>query len=213
MNVARFVVCGAALCAAPLFAAPAWLSAQGAPPAGKQGAPPGVDMGAELVAALKATKGCAGVELAMTQSRKSVIFAWFEDKAAALRWYHSDVHQTFMMGMAEAQGAGYAAQGGASGGDGGEGAGAGDAANEGAAAHGPMHAVPDDVPVLCIATVTPSLKPMVPGFPMPISQVSIELYTPLPGGVSLNGRFTPDSIRIEHHLSETLGATAPPTDR
>ncbi|MDT4898958.1 MAG: hypothetical protein QOH25_4035 [Acidobacteriota bacterium] len=37
----------------------------------------------DLVAGLKATPGCLGVETARTDSGKSVIFAWFEDKKAA----------------------------------------------------------------------------------------------------------------------------------
>lgn len=36
----------------------------------------------DLVAALKATPGCLGVETARTGSGKQVIFAWFENKDA-----------------------------------------------------------------------------------------------------------------------------------
>ncbi len=54
----------------------------------------------------------------------------------------------------------------------------------------------------------PSLKPLVPGFPMPISQVSIELYTTLPGGLALNGRFAPATLKVEGMVEETLGAAA-----
>src|SRR5258708_2807698 len=50
----------------------------------------------DLVAALKASPGCLGVESAKTASGKSVIFAWFEDKKAALAWYKSDTHQQVM---------------------------------------------------------------------------------------------------------------------
>jgi len=50
----------------------------------------------DLVAGLKATPGCLGVETARTQTGKSVIFAWFEDKQAVLNWYHSDMHQGAM---------------------------------------------------------------------------------------------------------------------
>src|SRR6185295_16489384 len=52
--------------------------------------PPGFP---DLVGALKATPGCVGVEVARTGSGKQVIFAWFEDKKAALNWYYSDTHQ------------------------------------------------------------------------------------------------------------------------
>src|SRR5262245_2333935 len=63
--------------------------------------PPDADKGKDagfpdLVAALKATPGCLGVETARTDSGKQVIFAWFEDKKAALKWYYTDTHQAVM---------------------------------------------------------------------------------------------------------------------
>ena len=36
---------------------------------------------------LRETPGCLGVEAARTQTGKNVIFAWFENKAAAMAWY------------------------------------------------------------------------------------------------------------------------------
>ena len=50
----------------------------------------------DLVGALKATPGCLGVESARTSSGKQVIFAWFENKSAAMKWYMSDFHQDLM---------------------------------------------------------------------------------------------------------------------
>lgn len=50
----------------------------------------------DLVGPLKATPGCLGVETAQTGSGKLVIFAWFEDKEAVLRWYSSALHQQLM---------------------------------------------------------------------------------------------------------------------
>lgn len=50
----------------------------------------------DLVGGLKAVPGCLGVETAQTASGKKVIFAWFEDKNAVLRWYDSDMHQGAM---------------------------------------------------------------------------------------------------------------------
>src|ERR1044071_9190060 len=47
----------------------------------------------DLVGGLKATPGCLGVETAKTASGKTVIFAWFEDKKALLKWYYSAPHQ------------------------------------------------------------------------------------------------------------------------
>src|SRR5438445_5233879 len=54
----------------------------------------------DLVGGLKATPGCLGVETARTSSGKQVIFAWFEDKKAALAWYHSDTHRAVMQQFA-----------------------------------------------------------------------------------------------------------------
>jgi hypothetical protein len=31
---------------------------------------------------------------------------------------------------------------------------------------------------------------------MPISQIAIELYKPLPGGASLGGRFSPSTLKV-----------------
>src|SRR6185312_1006643 len=50
----------------------------------------------DLVGPLKATPGCLGVETARTASGKMVIFAWFEDKRAVMRWYTSEMHQQLM---------------------------------------------------------------------------------------------------------------------
>ncbi len=196
MNRFRSLVLAAAALAAPTLATASYVLAQGAPPQGGspagRGGPPGGDMGNVLIEGLKATKGCLGVETAMTASRKSVIFAWFEDKKATMRWYESDVHQTFMMGMAE----GAAAEGDAEA----ENAAADDVTEE----REPLAGVPDGVPVLCIATITMSPKQAIPGFPMPISQVSIELYTPLPGGIAVNGKFAPPALKVKDLVEETL---------
>ncbi len=193
MKLARLLLCGAALAVAPLLAVPSFLAAQGAPPDGGRRGPPGGDAGNEMVTALKAVKGCLGVETAFTSSRKSVIFAWFEDKAATMRWYESDYHQTMMMGMYDEVGAASSAANGEAGGE-----------AAASAERIPLEHVPDDVPVMCIATITPTTKAAIPGFPMPISQVSIELYTPLPGGLALNGRFTPSGIRVPHQIEATM---------
>lgn len=122
----------------------------------------------DLVKGLKASPGCIGVETARTSSGKTVIFAWFKDKKAALGWYNSDMHKGLMQGMG--------------GGDG----------------RGLRHITDDGKPVLVIASITPSDKPMIDGVPMPISQISIELYQPLPGGASLGGTFAPSDLEVPH---------------
>jgi hypothetical protein len=120
---------------------------------------------------IQTTPGCLGVETAMTQSGKMVIFAWFENKKAALAWYYSQAHQALVK----------MAGGGAP------------------RPRGPMADVPDDGrPIMAIASVTLS-RPQ-EGIPQtglpPVSQIAIELYAPLPGGLAAGGRFAPASVTV-----------------
>lgn len=138
------------------------------------------DIGAMLVGGLKATEGCLGVETAGTAGGKNLIMAWFEDAEAARRWYNSPVHMR-MVGMF-----------------GGE-------PKEKALEH-----VADDTPVLVIASLTMAEgDARIPGSPMPISQIAIELYTPLPGGAFVNGRLAPEALHVEHMTDHTPPAAPP----
>jgi hypothetical protein len=122
----------------------------------------------DLVGGLKAIPGCLGVETAQTTSGKKVIFAWFEDKKAVLRWYNSDMHQGAMKMLLGDQ-----------------------------KPDPPLQGVPDDVgPLLVIASLTMADKSQFQGFSMPISQISIELYKPVTGGIFLGSRFAPASLKI-----------------
>jgi uncharacterized protein (DUF1330 family) len=201
------VLAGALVAGALAFLVPHLLAQAGAPP---QGAPAKTPLagsgGNELVEALKATRGCLGVETAFTQSRKAVILAWFKDKDAVLDWYASDYHQTAMMGLREAAAAAESAP--TKEGTPKEGP-AGTSANAAYEEHEPLEFVPDDVgPILCIATITPSLKQAVPGFNQAISQISIELYAPLPGGIAFNGTLAPAALKVPHMI-EMSDAPAP----
>ena len=122
----------------------------------------------DLVGALKATPGCLGVETARTSSGKQVIFAWFENKTAVLNWYYSDTHRSVQKMFAP-----------------------------GSPARTPMADVPDDGnPVLAIASLTPSPAPTGGGMPFAVSQIAIELYRPLPGGLAAGGRFAPSAMKV-----------------
>src|SRR5687767_5055914 len=79
-----------AVLAALVFAPGALRALAQAPPAN---APQGQREMPDLVAMLKATPGCLGVDAAQTASGKQAIFAWFENKKAVLNWYYSDGHQ------------------------------------------------------------------------------------------------------------------------
>lgn len=128
----------------------------------------------DLVAALKVSPGCLGVESARTASGKSVIFAWFEDKKAALAWYHSETHQQVMSRFLPDSNSG----------------------------RKPLSDVPDDSgPILTIASVTPNDK-MTKENPSPFKQIAIELYQPMGGGLSIGGRFAPEKMKVPPRKSE-----------
>src|SRR5262245_46050837 len=103
----------------------------------------------DLITALKATPGCLGVDTARTSSGKQVIFAWFENKKAALAWYYSEAHRNAVRMLAPD-----------------------------APPRTPMAGVPDDdTPVLAIASLTPmppdaarGAQPPAGGMPFAVSQ-------------------------------------------
>ena len=122
----------------------------------------------DLAAALKATPGCLGVDSARTASGKQVIFAWFENKQAVLKWYHSDVHKKvmkqFFPDLEYSK---------------------------------PLKDVPDNTgPIMAIASITFADKSQIKETSLPISQIAIELYTPLSGGLHFGGRFAPEALKV-----------------
>jgi hypothetical protein len=136
-----------------------------APP--RQGPPAGFP---DLIGMLKATPGVLGVDAAQTMSGKQVIFAWFENKKAALEWYYSEGHQNLIKTLASGSSSG----------------------------RKPMADVPDDgSPILAVASITLSKQPQVSGVQLPVSQIAIELYTPLPGGLAAGGRFAPSGVKVK----------------
>jgi len=123
----------------------------------------------DLIGGLKATPGCLGVEVARTGSGKQVIFAWFENKKAVLAWYYSDTHRAAQKMFAP-----------------------------GSPERTPLALVgDDDQPILAIASLTPSNAPPSAAMPMPVSQIAIELYRPLPGGLAAGGRFAPSTLKVQ----------------
>ncbi len=123
----------------------------------------------DLVGGLKSVEGVLGVETAQTSSGKQVIFAWFEDKAAAVRWYYSAMHR-----------------------------GVQDAFFPDRPPHVPLENVPDDVgPIMAIASITMADSAHFAMTSLPISQIAIELYKPLPGGLFLGSRFAPEGVKVD----------------
>ena len=125
----------------------------------------------DLVGALRSSPGCLGIERAETVSGKKVIFAWFEDKKATLRFYHSEAHQQILESFfADIDEGEY---------------------------HQPLADVPDDVgPIMVVVSPTMSDRPHFEQTNLPVSQIAIDLYTPLGGGLDMGGRFAPASLKV-----------------
>ena len=127
-----------------------------------------MELGKDMMKALKESPGCLGVEVAVTVSGKNVIFAWFKDKKACLAWYYSDAHRKMMTTFFPDQ-----------------------------TFRKPLRDVPDDCgPIMAIASITFSAKPKFDGTTLPFSQISIELYAPLKGGLSAGGSFAPPALKV-----------------
>jgi hypothetical protein len=123
----------------------------------------------DVVGALRTTAGCLGVETARTASGKRVIFAWFENKAALVEWYHGDVHQNAMKTVFPGL----------------------------TFDRRPLRDLADDSgPILAIVSATFLDTPRPDAAPMPVTSLAIELYGPLPGGVAVGGRFAPDALKV-----------------
>ena len=134
--------------------------------------------GATLAAGLKATPGCLGVELGRTVSGKHVIFAWFENKKALMAWYRSDAHVQAMQAVFPGRQPSASA----------------------------LNDIPDDTPILTIASVTlADPKTAAPGAP-PFTQIAIEHYTPLAGGLATGGRFAPSALKVPGLREKALAA-------
>jgi hypothetical protein len=126
----------------------------------------------DLAKGLRETKGCLGVETAETGSGKRVIFAWFADKKACLEWYYSDAHRGAMHAFFKDP-----------------------------PTHEPLGKIPDDVgPIMAVASITLGERPGFEASSLPISQISIELYKPITGGIFLGGRFAPESLKVPDML-------------
>lgn len=144
-------------------------------PAQEQRRPPIPTDFPNLVSGLRATPGCLGVETARTASGKQVIFAWFRDKQAVLNWYYSEMHRSVQNRFFPNR-----------------------------PPHTPLSRIPDGTgPILAIASLTWADSATSPVTTLPLSQIAIELYQPLPGGVFVGGRFAPDSVQVSGMLDYT----------
>jgi len=176
-RITKSLLSAAVLCGAFTAGGFAWQNAASpSKPADKpqQAPPPGAHgMGPlpDMIGAIKNAPGCLGVELAQTMSGKRVIFSWFEDKKSVINWYYSEPHQQMMDAFF----------------------------NETSANFKPLEHVPDDAgPLLVIASLTMAEGEKLKESTMPISQIAIEIYEPVTGGLFLGGRFAPEGVKVEH---------------
>jgi hypothetical protein len=124
---------------------------------------------ANVISAARTWPGCLGVETGQTSSGKRVIFAWFENKQALVGWYRSDVHQKAMKTAFPNQ----------------------------TWDREPLPDLPEDSgPILAIVSLKLLDAPRPDAPSLPIASIGIELYTPLPGGVAVGGRFAPDALKV-----------------
>jgi len=147
--------------------------------------PPGAMMTGSLVEGLENTPGCLGVDLARWRSGRQSICAWFEDKAAVVAWYESEVHQGMMQQVVRG----------------------------GAFEGNPLEHVADDSgPIMVIASLTPTPRgePGLPQIVLPISQISIEMFQPLPGGVHIGGRLAPETFVVPGMKAHPVDGLGPP---
>jgi hypothetical protein len=137
----------------------------------------------DLVGALKATPGVLGVDAGQMISGKQVIFAWFENKQAVLTWYNSDIHRKLMNSFS----------------------------SDGRRPEGPLAGIKDEAgPILTIASLTIDRAKMQSGdFKSATTQIAIELYAPLPGGLAVGGRFAPSTVKVSGLLE--VPSAKPPT--
>jgi hypothetical protein len=120
---------------------------------------------------LMETPGCLGVQtFSVDGGKKLVIGAWFENRKAMEAWYYSKMHQEAMAKFFPGMGS-----------KGGK----------------PFAAFKDEKsPLLVIASVTPGAKAIGNGSNLAVSQIAIEGYAPIPGGLAFGGTFAPDSLKV-----------------
>lgn len=124
----------------------------------------------DLGKGLMATPGCLGVQsFAVNDGKTFVISAWFKNRKALEAWYYSKMHQDAMAKFFPGL----------------------------RSDRKPFAEFKDpEKPLLVIASVTPGDKPIGSGSNLAVSQIAIEGYTPIPGGLALGGTFAPQTLQV-----------------
>jgi hypothetical protein len=106
--------------------------------------------------------------MARTPGGQIALFAWFANKQGLLNWYHSDAHKQEMKRFF----------------------GLGGSAT-------PLRDTPDNgEPILVIASFTIADRAHFTETGLPLSQLAIEFYQPIPGGIDAGGRFAPEALSV-----------------
>jgi hypothetical protein len=138
----------------------------------------------ELLNQARAHPGVLGIETGQTSSGRQVIFAWFENKAALVSWYKSEAHQKAMK----------------------------IAFPKRTFNREPLPDLPaDSGQILAIVSLKRRDTPVPPGGSLAAS-IGIELYTPLPGGVAVGGRFAPQGVRVPGLREVDIGTAENPPE-
>lgn len=133
----------------------------------------------EFLQAARAHPGCLGVETGQTTGGRRIIFAWFENKKALVAWYKSDAHQNAMKRAFPNR----------------------------TFNREPLPDTPENSgQILAIVSLKLGDAPSPDATSLPIASIGIELYTPLPGGVAVGGRFAPPSVKVPGLREIDLGA-------
>lgn len=124
----------------------------------------------DLGKGLLETPGCLGIQaFSVNDGKTFVISAWFKNRKAMEAWYYSKMHQDAMAKFFPGMGKDKK----------------------------PFAEFKDEnAPLLVIASVTPGDKPVGYGSKLAVSQIAIEGYTPIPGGLALGGTFAPEKLDV-----------------
>lgn len=125
----------------------------------------------QIASDIAKTPGCQGVRNLETTDGMKIYFVWFENKKSALAWYESGFHQSALALVKESF--------------------------PGQAIHKPLrHVKQKDGPILVVAALTHKDRAKAKPGEFPFTQLSMEMYKPLPGGMSFGGRFAPADVSI-----------------
>lgn len=145
-------------------------------PHGDVAADPMGSMGTMLVNGLAKSPGCFGVHRAALDDGRHAILAWFEDRDAVLAWYTNGIHMIYL-GQMPAPDGGWPK---------------------------PLADAPEGTPIMVVATFGFGGEALNQGR-NPFSQLSFELYAPVPGGAQWNGRLAPEGFQIPGMRDHTGG--------